>query len=120
MEGAGLGCFMLSACLFTAFFEYPGSPVRQTLENPFVWRALTGRGKPKWHKAGDKGPEVEFLEYLSPGRPYPADEKANDLIHWQTRFSGIGLEKAERISPSKSRVHFERDCRRSKFRAGIS
>ncbi len=32
------------------------------------------------------GPGVEFLEYLSPrdGRPMPADERANDLIHWQT------------------------------------
>jgi catechol 2,3-dioxygenase-like lactoylglutathione lyase family enzyme len=37
------------------------------------------------------GPGVELLEYLAPrdGRPYPPDEKANDLIHWQTRFSGI-------------------------------
>jgi catechol 2,3-dioxygenase-like lactoylglutathione lyase family enzyme len=34
------------------------------------------------------GPGVEFLEYLTPrdGRPLPADEKANDLIHWQTRL----------------------------------
>ena len=34
------------------------------------------------------GPGSEFLEYLSPGdgRPMPADEKANDLIHWQTRL----------------------------------
>jgi catechol 2,3-dioxygenase-like lactoylglutathione lyase family enzyme len=33
-----------------------------------------------------RGPGVEFLEYLSPrdGRPYPADEQANDLVHWQT------------------------------------
>jgi catechol 2,3-dioxygenase-like lactoylglutathione lyase family enzyme len=32
------------------------------------------------------GPGVEFLEYLSPrdGRPFPADERANDLVHWQT------------------------------------
>ncbi len=32
------------------------------------------------------GPGIEFLEYLSPGdgRPFPADERANDLIHWQT------------------------------------
>jgi catechol 2,3-dioxygenase-like lactoylglutathione lyase family enzyme len=32
------------------------------------------------------GPGVEFLEYLAPtdGRPYPADERANDLVHWQT------------------------------------
>jgi len=38
------------------------------------------------------GPGIEFLEYLAPsdGRPYPADEKANDLIHWQTRFVGSG------------------------------
>jgi len=34
------------------------------------------------------GPGIEFLEYLSPrdGRAMPADEKANDLIHWQTRL----------------------------------
>jgi catechol 2,3-dioxygenase-like lactoylglutathione lyase family enzyme len=32
------------------------------------------------------GPGIEFLEYLTPrdGRPYPTDERANDLIHWQT------------------------------------
>jgi len=36
----------------------------------------------------DDGPGVEFLEYLAPrdGRPAPADTKANDLWHWQTRF----------------------------------
>jgi catechol 2,3-dioxygenase-like lactoylglutathione lyase family enzyme len=34
------------------------------------------------------GPGVEFLEYLAPntGRPYPVDENASDLIHWQTKF----------------------------------
>ena len=42
------------------------------------------------------GPGVEFLEYLTPrdGRPYPADEKANDLIHWQTRFLGTDVAQA--------------------------
>jgi len=32
------------------------------------------------------GPGIEFLEYVSPrdGRPAPADERANDLVHWQT------------------------------------
>ncbi|MFZ6013014.1 MAG: VOC family protein [Bacteroidota bacterium] len=32
------------------------------------------------------GPGVEFLEYLSPrsGRPYPDDERADDLVHWET------------------------------------
>jgi len=42
------------------------------------------------------GPGIEFLEYLAPrdGRPYPADEKSNDLIHWQTNFAGIDSEQA--------------------------
>ena len=42
------------------------------------------------------GPGVEFLEYLAPrdGRPYPPEEKANDLVHWQTRFLGIGAAEA--------------------------
>src|SRR6266853_1776505 len=42
------------------------------------------------------GPGVEFLEYLTPrdGRPYPPEEKANDLIHWQTRFLGVSVDNA--------------------------
>ncbi len=34
------------------------------------------------------GPGIEFLEYLAPGdgRPMPADARANDLYHWQTRL----------------------------------
>jgi catechol 2,3-dioxygenase-like lactoylglutathione lyase family enzyme len=34
------------------------------------------------------GPAIELLEYLNPrdGRPYPADLRANDLTHWQTRL----------------------------------
>lgn len=37
-------------------------------------------------RAGGGGPGIEFLEYLAPrdGRPFPADERANDLFHWQT------------------------------------
>ena len=42
------------------------------------------------------GPGIEFLEYLAPqdGRPYPPEEKANDLIHWQTRFLGMSVDVA--------------------------
>ncbi|HSB10144.1 MAG TPA: VOC family protein [Blastocatellia bacterium] len=34
------------------------------------------------------GPGIELLEYLAPrdGRPTPSDERANDLVHWQTRL----------------------------------
>ena len=42
MEAAELGAFMVSACLFTALFEYPGSPVRQALASAALRRALTG------------------------------------------------------------------------------
>jgi catechol 2,3-dioxygenase-like lactoylglutathione lyase family enzyme len=35
------------------------------------------------------GPAIELLEYLAPrdGRPYPADARAHDLWHWQTRLA---------------------------------
>src|SRR4029079_5434307 len=33
-----------------------------------------------------QGPGGELLEYLAPrdGRPIPADQRANDIAHWQT------------------------------------
>jgi catechol 2,3-dioxygenase-like lactoylglutathione lyase family enzyme len=42
------------------------------------------------------GPGIEFLEYLTPrdGRPIPLDEKANDLMHWQTRLLTTNAETA--------------------------
>ena len=35
-----------------------------------------------------KGPGIELLEYLAPGdgRPYPADERGNDVFHWHVRI----------------------------------
>jgi len=42
MEAAGLGLFMISACLFVALFEYPGSPVRPLAPEGFTRRALIG------------------------------------------------------------------------------
>ena len=44
------------------------------------------------------GPSIEFLEYLAPrdGRPFPVDEKANDLVHWQTALVAGDLDAAER------------------------
>ena len=37
---------------------------------------------------GKSAPGVELLEYLTPadGRPFPVDERANDLINWQIRM----------------------------------
>lgn len=42
MEAAELGIFMLSACVFTALIELPGSPVQGALPDPSVRRALVG------------------------------------------------------------------------------
>lgn len=35
MEAAGLGLFMIAASMVTALAEYPASPVRQMITDPF-------------------------------------------------------------------------------------
>jgi catechol 2,3-dioxygenase-like lactoylglutathione lyase family enzyme len=42
----------------------------------------------------DRGPGIEFLEYLTPrdGRPRPADVRANDIVHWQTMIATDDLD----------------------------
>src|SRR5437867_6183940 len=42
MEAAALGLFMLSACTFGVLLEHPMSPVQQSIEDPFIRRALIG------------------------------------------------------------------------------
>ncbi len=42
MEAAGLGIFMISASVFTAIFEYPGSPIGHALPNPIGRRLIVG------------------------------------------------------------------------------
>jgi aquaporin Z len=42
LEALGLGLFMIAACAFTVLLEYPGSAVRQAIEDPFVRRTLIG------------------------------------------------------------------------------
>jgi catechol 2,3-dioxygenase-like lactoylglutathione lyase family enzyme len=52
------------------------------------------------------GPAIEFLEYLAPrkGRPYPADARPNDLIHWQTRLTAVdAVGAAQQFRDSGSR-----------------
>src|SRR5436190_8736189 len=42
----------------------------------------------------EKGPGMEFLEYISPpgGRALPADVRANDLLFWRTHLAVEGFE----------------------------
>jgi aquaporin Z len=42
MEGALLGLFMISACVFTVIFWLPGSPIREAIPPPIARRVLTG------------------------------------------------------------------------------
>lgn len=42
MEAAGLGIFMISACVFAILLEYPGSPVHQAISDPVFRRILMG------------------------------------------------------------------------------
>lgn len=57
-------------------------PEQERLNNVFGARLRITALRP------DSGPGIEFLEYLAPGdgRTIPADERANDLAHWQTRI----------------------------------
>jgi len=47
---------------------------------------------------GAEGPGIELLEYVAPrdGRPFPADERANDVIHRQTVLVTKNADEAAR------------------------
>src|SRR6266853_360199 len=52
------------------------------------------------------GPGIEFLEYLTPrdGRPIPADERANDVVHRETILIALDVEAAaQNFSANKTR-----------------
>src|SRR5262245_53464016 len=54
-----------------------------------------------------RGPGIELLEYLAPrdGRPVPADLRANDLAHWQTRLiTADATEASAALARSGSRL----------------
>lgn len=52
------------------------------------------------------GPGIELLEYLTPrdGRPFPADLRANDVAHWQTRLVVTDADSAARSLAAKGFV----------------
>jgi catechol 2,3-dioxygenase-like lactoylglutathione lyase family enzyme len=47
---------------------------------------------------------IELLEYLAPrdGRPFPADERANDLVHWHTRLVGNGADSEPALRAARA------------------
>ncbi len=56
---------------------------------------------------GVNGPGIELLDYLAPrdGRPYPADEHANDIVHRQTMVLSRNADAAA-TQLQNSRVNF--------------
>lgn len=48
------------------------------------------------------GPGIEFLEYRRPsdGRPFPADARPNDLVHWQTTLRVAVPQAVDRLGAS--------------------
>ena len=58
-------------------------------------------------RAMDGGPGIEFLEYLAPrnGRAFPADERASDVVHWQTTLT-VNKAEAAAISLRANRSMF--------------
>ncbi len=42
IEAAGLGLFMVTACLFGTLLEHPNSPIRRIVTDPLIRRALMG------------------------------------------------------------------------------
>src|SRR6266545_5700368 len=42
MEAAGLGMFMLSACVFATLLQHPTSPISQVIQQPLLQRFLMG------------------------------------------------------------------------------
>jgi catechol 2,3-dioxygenase-like lactoylglutathione lyase family enzyme len=58
-------------------------------------------------RALDGGPGIEFLEYLAPrnGRAFPVDERASDVVHWQTTLT-VNNAEAAALSLRASRSMF--------------
>ncbi len=59
----------------------------------------------------EEGPGIEFLEYLAPrgGRPYPADARPNDLVHWQTTLIVPSVDAAARAARAAGYTILSRD-----------
>jgi catechol 2,3-dioxygenase-like lactoylglutathione lyase family enzyme len=67
------------------------------------------------------GPGVELLEYLTPadGRPYPDDERPNDLVHWQTTVRVRALDQLRPRLDSADVRRVSRESRNNPAPGGI-
>jgi aquaporin Z len=104
IEAAGLGLFMLSACLFTALLEYPGSPLRALLPDPLARRVLMGLAmgstaiaiiySPWGQRSGAHINPSVTLAFLRLGRVLPADALFYVLAQFAGGLAGTLLARA--------------------------
>ncbi|HEU4370333.1 MAG TPA: VOC family protein [Methylomirabilota bacterium] len=94
--GRSLGCYRDTLGLRVVGASENHGPEQERLNNVFGARLRITTLK------AAAGPGVELLEYLTPrdGRPAPADARANDLAHWQTRLVASDAEAAHRVMRS--------------------
>jgi len=70
--------------------------------------------------AAESGLKVELLHYLAPtdGRPMPADERANDLVHWETAVRVGDVDAAFDVLRRRGFEIISRDVTNARSRLG--
>jgi aquaporin Z len=101
MEAAALGIFMVSACFFGVLLEYPGSPVRQAIEDPPVRRLLGGLAmgltaitliySPWGQQSGAHMNPSVTLTFLRLGRVHPRDAAFYVAAQFVGGAAGVAL-----------------------------
>ena len=99
MEAAGLGLFMVSACVFTVLLWHPASPIRHAIPDPFVRRILTGVAmgltliaivySPWGKQSGAHLNPVVTLTFCRLGKIEPWDASFYALFQFVGGFTGV-------------------------------
>lgn len=101
MEAAGLGLFMVSACLVTVLLEHPASPIHHALPDPFIRRALIGLAmgltaigiiySPWGKQSGAHLNPAVTLAFLRLGKIRPADALGYSAAQFLGGVAGVLL-----------------------------